>query len=79
MVVYNKSQSDYYTVYSGMTNISIFQKADFESYLNMPFENRFYNVPIGYDNILKSSYGDYMTLPPKEKQVSHHLNTVYWK
>lgn len=75
----NKSQSDYYTVYSGMTNISIFQKTDFESCLNIPFENRFYNVPVGYDNILRSSYGDYMALPPKEKRVSHHLNKVFWK
>lgn len=75
----NKSQSCYYTVYSGMTNISIFQKTDFESCLNIPFENRFYNVPIGYDNILRSSYGDYMALPPEEKRVSHHLNKVYWK
>lgn len=75
----NKSQSDYYTVYSGMTNISIFQKTDFESCLNIPFENRYYNVPVGYDNILRSSYGDYMALPPKEKRVSHHLNKVFWK
>lgn len=75
----NKSQSDYCTVYSGMPKISIFKKTDFESCLNIPFENRFYNVPVGYDNILRSSYGDYMALPPEEKRVSHHLNKVYWK
>lgn len=75
----NKSQSDNYTVYSGMPKISIYKKADFESCLNIPFESRFYNVPVGYDNILRSSYGDYMVLPPKEKRVSHHLNTIYWK
>lgn len=33
-------------------------------------ENRF--VPAGYDEILSSQYGDYMTLPPVEKRVTHN-------
>lgn len=45
----------------------IFEKAvykEFEGY-EMP-------LPIGYDEYLKIAFGDYMTLPPKEKQVPHH-------
>lgn len=75
----NKSQSDYYTVYSGMEYISIYKKEDYSSCVKIPFENRYYSIPVGYDNILKSTYGDYMVLPPKEKRVSHHLNDIYWK
>lgn len=75
----NKSQSDYYTVYSGMDYISIYKKADYGSCVKIPFENRYYSVPVGYDNILRSTYGDYMALPPKEKRVSHHLNAIYWE
>lgn len=74
----NKSHSDYYTVFSGMKRISIFKKVDFESCMKMPFENRFYNIPVGYDNILRSSYGDYMVLPPEDERKSHHINTIYW-
>ena len=32
-----------------------------------------------YDAYLKSIYGDYMELPPKEKQVTHHMFKAYWK
>lgn len=34
-------------------------------------------VPIGYDQILSSIYGDYMKLPPVEKQVTHHMFEAY--
>ena len=33
-------------------------------------------VPSGYDSILRRVYGDYMTPPPPEKQVSNH--SVYF-
>lgn len=32
-----------------------------------------------YDDYLKSIYGDYMKLPSKDKQVSHHMFKAYWK
>ena len=32
---------------------------------------------LGYDDFLKCHYGDYMKLPPKEEQVSHHEYKVY--
>lgn len=32
-----------------------------------------------YDAYLKSIYGDYMKLPPKEKQITHHMFKAYWK
>ena len=46
---------------------NIFEKAvykEFEGY-EMP-------LPVGYDEYLKIAFGDYMQLPPKEKQVPHH-------
>ena len=33
----------------------------------------------GYDEYLSKHYGDYMKLPPKEKQVSNHELLVYWR
>lgn len=35
------------------------------------FENMELNIPNNYDYILKTIYGDYMKIPPKEKQFIH--------
>lgn len=44
--------------------------------LQMPFEDITVMMPSGYDEYLTRIYGNYMQLPPKEKQVSHHLHAV---
>ncbi len=51
----------------------------FDGYLNVEFEGRTYKAPVGYDEWLRSFYGDYMVLPPPEKRVSHHSFTAYKK
>ena len=43
------------------------------------FENHMYFVPEGYDEILKSWYGDYMVLPPESQRVTPHHYKAYWK
>lgn len=43
------------------------------------FEGEYFNTPYNYDEYLSNLYGDYMKLPPKEKQVSHHNFKAYWK
>ena len=43
------------------------------------FEDGEYRIPIGYDRWLRSIYGDYMQLPPKEQQNAHHFYKAYWK
>lgn len=42
----------------------------------MPFENITAMMPSGYNEYLTRIYGNYMQLPPKEKQVSHHYHAV---
>ena len=46
-------------------------------YIYMNFEGHKLRGPVGYDEILTKQYGDYMTPPPVEKQVTHHSNKVY--
>lgn len=53
------------------------RKTIFDSFVKMTFEGKKYNVPVGYDEWLTDFYGDYMKLPPKEKQVSHHVFEAY--
>lgn len=43
------------------------------------FEDRQYYIPEQYDLILSHYYGDYMTPPPAEWQVSNHGAVPYWK
>ena len=43
------------------------------------FENKEFCIPDGYDGYLKGVYGDYMTPPPIEKQITHHASRAYWR
>lgn len=51
----------------------------FKEAIDWPFENYTFKVPKGYDVVLKRIYGDYMKLPPKEKQITHHSYRAYWR
>ena len=51
----------------------------FENVIELDFEDRSYFAPSGYHKILKHFYGDYMKLPPKEKQLTHHGYSVDWR
>lgn len=42
------------------------------------FEGHEFSIPSGYDNILRSYYGDYMELPAEEKRITHFYNAA-WK
>lgn len=53
-------------------------KSIFESYSLLPFENHLFYCISNYDSYLRKHYGNYMELPPKEKQVSPHNNHIYW-
>lgn len=58
---------------------STWLKSDFESSEKMLYDGRLLNVPVGYDNILKLKYGDYMQLPPKDKRLRNHFDEWVFK
>ena len=60
----------YYTTYS--LKQELYKKEWFSSVVELPFEGLKIKAPVGYKEYLTQMYGDYMKLPPKEKQVSHH-------
>jgi len=47
-------------------------------YILHPFEDCLFYVMQGYDKALSIKYGDYMTLPPKEKRIGSHGYDYYW-
>lgn len=57
-----------------MMPAEIFQEA-----VELEFENHKFRAPVGYNQYLKIEYGDYMKLPPKEQQVTHHDFKAWWK
>jgi len=55
------------------------ERAWFDETVIKPFEDGAYPVPAGYDCVLRNIYGDYMKLPPEEKQVTHHSFRAYFR
>ena len=49
-----------------------YPKEAFVEALNLPFEDTVMPVPVGYDTYLTIAFGNYMELPPKEKQIPSH-------
>ena len=49
----------------------------YRSYSTTEFEGKQYYILSDYAPFLIAMYGDYMKLPPKEKQVSHHSYDAY--
>ena len=40
------------------------------------FENTIIPLPIGWDEIMREYYGEYMAFPPKEKRISNHSDMI---
>lgn len=55
----------------------IIERKEYSNYIKLDFEGKKYRAPIGYDKVLRNLYGDYMRLPPKENQVTHHNYKAY--
>lgn len=51
----------------------------FQEVTKLNFERKEYFVPSRYKEYLSIVYGDYMKLPPKEKQVTNHCFAAYLK
>lgn len=60
--------------------MEISKKSNYDSQILLPFENKCFFAPIGWDDILKSIYGDDYMIPPDIKdRKSAHTETYYWK
>lgn len=57
---------------------AVMKKEWFDKTMDFEFCGKMYKVPVEYDKILRTDYGDYMELPPLDKQVTHHSFKV-WK
>lgn len=49
-----------------------FVRSEIDDLIDVEFEGKLYPIPREYDKILKECYGDYMKLPPEDKQYPLH-------
>lgn len=52
--------------------VNEYPKEIFEDTVMLDFEDEQIPAPIGYDEYLKTAFGDYMELPPEEERVAKH-------
>lgn len=57
---------------------SCFPRETMSEQVDIKFENITVKTMKGYHEYLSKTYGDYMKLPPKEKQITHHTINAYW-
>ncbi|MBQ0156689.1 MAG: LicD family protein, partial [Bacteroidales bacterium] len=57
----------------------VMESSLFEDYIDIAFEDRSYMAIKDHKVYLSHLFGDFMQLPPIDKQVSHHEYTAYWK
>lgn len=74
---YNYEESELVSIAASNDNRLFFDKDLFEKQIKLNFEELEVNAPYNFHEILKRNYGDYMKLPPKNKQVSHHKEIAY--
>lgn len=57
----------------------VYNKSIFDSSVDVEFEGGMFKAPIGWDEFLRTRYGDYMQLPPEDQRVPYHCGNYYWK
>lgn len=59
------------TKWVGVPFGTAFHAASFAARAEYTFEGHHFWGPANFDDVLKTAYGDYMTIPPVEKQITH--------
>lgn len=54
----------------------VYQAESFKSVVYKEFEGFEFPVPVGYEHVLKTIYGDYMSFPPVEKRGTWHYGYI---
>lgn len=77
---YSFNNEDYCcNISTGLVANKPIPKKYLEEYIECTFEDDKFNATKFYNQWLLSIYGDYMKMPPKEKQVTHHKYKAYKK
>lgn len=64
-------------IYTGLCRRPAYEVDDILPLKKYKFEDTYFYGPNNYHNILKGTYGDYMTLPPVEKRKTHYESVIF--
>ena len=75
---YRGINTDYVGIFSDRLyyRSSFFKKESFGKSLRVPFEDTSLPIPSDYDSVLRTVYGDYLSLPPEEQRVATHNSKI---
>jgi lipopolysaccharide cholinephosphotransferase len=73
---YDFESSEYFTC-TVWESKEVYKKSDINNVLIREFEGEQMPIPVGYDEILKCKYGNYMKLPPEKERIAHHFYEAY--
>ena len=77
---YDYDESDFVaSVVGAYGKKELMSRAQVEDFEMRKFETLLLRIPIGYDKYLTDHYGNYMIVPPIEKQRGHEKRLVYWE
>ena len=77
MKTYNYDSYDWFCDFTDLQP-HLLNKNEFSDRVLLNFENRRFYAPKAYDKWLTILFGDYMTPPPPEKQISLHGIQAFW-
>lgn len=76
---YDKSSYIGCAAWATNPKIEIMKKDWFKERVKVQFEDNEFYIPKDYDIVLRTTYGDYMQLPPEKDRIHHHLYKAYLK
>jgi len=75
---YDMKEMEYSTIFSGVYRTKeIMESEYYMDYIDCDFEKGKFPILKRYDPYLRKIFGDYTTMPPKDKRVSHHSFRAY--
>ena len=76
---YNSIETKYSRriVITMLKTLQLYYTEDFAASIPHPFEGYEFQIPVGWDRMLRIKYGDYMQLPPLEKRGNWHSTTIF--
>lgn len=77
---YNNQQTKHVCIWYGGTYtwFRYFPKELFDVFIDVDFENIKSKIISGYDEFMRSTYGDYMKLPPEADRIPKHNYKAYY-
>lgn len=77
--LYSLSESKYICEMVWDPYIVLYEKQWFQSNILVPFEDIKASIPVGYDELLRAEYGNYMKMPPIDERKPSHDYIVFKK